>query len=205
MKYSFLNERNLINYDRTISKVEKDLSYLGDLLSSKGYPGEKNLLSVLFVEGFIQESETKPLEEINPALRGILGELVLQRLDNSFLEEVEDLRRKILGASVPLDEGGSKSLQLSSTDFENVEGSLRISPKKRDEFLERITITLNGEETEVCKEMEKIVLSLRGFKSRGWNVSHLVEKYCGKFDFLDGADIEGLPRDIVTYRKKQRI
>ena len=149
MKYSFLNERNLINYDRTISKVEKDLSYLGDLLSSKGYPGEKNLLSVLFVEGFIQESETKPLEEINPALRGILGELVLQRLDNSFLEEVEDLRRKILGASVPLDEGGSKSLQLSSTDFENVEGSLRISPKKRDEFLERITITLNGEETEV--------------------------------------------------------
>ena len=203
MEYSFFNERNLLNYDRTISKVEKDLSSLGDLLSSNGYPGEKNLLSVLFVDNFIQESETKPLEEVNPTLRGVLGDIVLQRLDKSFLSKVEDLRREILGASVPIDQGGGKLLDLCCTDFENVEGTLRISPKKRDEFKERITISLNGEEKEVCKEMEKIILSLRGYKSRGWNVCPLIEKYLGKYDFLEGADIEGLPRDIVIYRKKK--
>jgi len=204
MNVGYFKKRNLLNYDREILRVEGTLARLGEILEGGGYPGQKNLLSVLFVSDFLREKQLEPLKSIKDSYtRELLGDVALSRLDDTLLSRVEELRKEILGASVLLEEGNRVPLRLTLTDFQNEGGVLKVGENVRERFTEEITTTLNDEEQGVFESLREIILSLRDIKSRGWGVTPIIRRFVGDFEFVQGEDLEELPEAVRIYQRRK--
>ena len=187
-------------YDREITIINEQITTLADLLKDNGRPYDNlTLLSVIFVPGWLENEDAKRVDAItDPVVKGLLRDFI-PRMPESFTEEVEVIRRRILGAVVLVNDIATP-MALKETDFTVIDGELTVSPDHRVRFEKSITHELTDSEMEAYNILADCLHKLKALKAQGWNILPLLTGRIG-LPFQEGVDgVEHLAEDVCKYR-----
>ena len=197
-----IDKRALNRYNNEISIINGEVAHLAELLRDNDKPCDNlSVLAVLFIgSGWLRSEAEKKLDAVtDPLVKTVLKDYIPQ-MPESFTDEIETIRKRVLGAVVEVSDI-LVPLRLLETDFAVIDGKLVVSPEHRTRFEQSITHELTPEEEDAYNTLATVIPELKRLKSRGWNIMPLLEGRIGRADWQNGVPgVEHLAEDILKYK-----